>query len=598
MALQGNQPRVLDLNFAYSAVFAPAVTLKERFRPADLTQEGHLRGRFKPNQRIPIVPSYKAKILNVTATSTLGQILGHEGVDAISPVLTITFPDDFIARSQFTPEAISLLQKALKPQDVALTRDVLENKEWKDGITSIGKAVDIAIGSLFAAIIDLGSKDNEFFNLIVSSLGLDETTTRLDESLKPARLRDAPYGTISYILAKKELSISNDNRQRINDWFLFKENKFAFEDFILELPTFQPLFDKVKRKLEVSNFKKPEFVRFKEFEMLKALDVKITWTGIDVPAENTDFAYEAGLWIYFSQQSAETDANVTLAFASTRVTLMKYGLFVDSDEMVKCAPVAEHDVTLASVSKLESHFEFPDTWLTGIVVSAISYLKSGHHATATGLTNQMTRILNALGISTATLEPEMLIRASVYHGAHVGSMRLIICFLREMARSEALSGAIGYRLYPVPPMFAAYCNLEVFIESLNASNFFKFMDREHEYKKFKDAMTDIRKDMHYCAPYSAYLYGEVRKDPQSAKALAAELASYASAIASIMPNSSLIASPSLHKLAEQNSQNSISAKLMVDAYVSGYRRFFRSMMMTSLQTKMIGSKAPSIGLLE
>jgi hypothetical protein len=218
-------------------------------------------------------------------------------------------------------------------------------------------------------------------------------------------------------------------------------------------------------------------------------------------------------------------------------------------------------------------------------------MKSGHHATAANLDNTLCKLYGALGLSLNINIARDMIATAVYNGPHVGSMRLTYAYLLMRNARQKISGALAYRLFPNPPMSAAYCNLELFMDSLNAALFFDVLDKKSEYLSFKQNMKEIRETMWYVAPYSIYMFGKTTPDPTYAKAQAATLAAYASAIGDALPNTSLTMSPALMKLANEANRNSISSALYVRAYSGAFVRYFRQSIETSLMKKF-GGTAP------
>jgi hypothetical protein len=167
-----------------------------------------------------------------------------------------------------------------------------------------------------------------------------------------------------------------------------------------------------------------------------------------------------------------------------------------------------------------------------------------------------------------------MLSTAVYNGPHAASTRVMLGFLMYRNTEEKVSNAIAIRLRPNPPLSAAYCNLEIFADALHAARFFEAIGTIQEYLSFKNHMKEIKATMFYVAPYAKYLYGKSSPDPLNAKAEAGKLGSYAVALNSALPGSTLGMSPALLKLADQQGRNSISAALYVDAYVIGFKRFF------------------------
>lgn len=218
-------------------------------------------------------------------------------------------------------------------------------------------------------------------------------------------------------------------------------------------------------------------------------------------------------------------------------------------------------------------------------VSAVSFLKSGHHASAANLDNTTMRMLQAVNIPCTLDTARSMLPCGVYAGPHASSMRLLIGYLLHRNVTQKVSNAIAYRLAPNPPNAAGYCNLELFIEALNAAGFFYALDRLQEYNEFKRNMREIRSSMWYVAPYSHYLYNKTSPDPLDVKASVGKLAAYAAGIGHALPNSSLNISPSLKKLADAQKVNSIAGPLVVQAYSAAFTRWARMTIETALKKK-------------
>jgi hypothetical protein len=167
------------------------------------------------------------------------------------------------------------------------------------------------------------------------------------------------------------------------------------------------------------------------------------------------------------------------------------------------------------------------------------------------------------------------IRLSVYHGAHVGSVRLQLLYWRVRSTKTPLTNAISYRLTTDPPSFMAVCNLERFADGLNQIGFFTHMKETLpiQYNDFKECMSRIHAVKHYANPYSGYMYNVNLPFPEIDISNARQLAPYAFALNAVLPNSTLLSSASLKKLTELTSVNAIGASMQVEAFVSAFRQY-------------------------
>jgi hypothetical protein len=321
---------------------------------------------------------------------------------------------------------------------------------------------------------------------------------------------------------------------------------------------------------------------------LKRIETTFTVSPILSLMMNAPFARQLAIYLFNRAQAAQAreEENHMFAMARLHVTLNKQ--YIDSTEVqiMKNVHIAYPNENLISV--FHDSFSRPEIWQLLEHAIAISFLRSGHHATAYNMYNVLLRILGSLNQTVTNDFVQAYLRAYVYHGGHVGSTRVQILQSWAKASTNNFIGSIAYRLHPAPPMFATYTNLELYIDQLNLIGFFEYMNKQAEYTLFKSAMNAIKKKMHFAAPYSNYLYGRTEADPTAEKAIAIKVAAYATAIAAVMPNSSLLESPALQKLVTQTSDNTISANLLIEAYVTAYRSFHRRIVEQRLSQRVSG----------
>lgn len=311
-------------------------------------------------------------------------------------------------------------------------------------------------------------------------------------------------------------------------------------------------------------------------------------TKMNVDNESWVVMKHLAYYIFARLQVNATRQEDNHLFAMGRLSVIRKRQYVDSKEL---QVMQEVNHTLDATTWMKDFIDtLEDTERYQILehLIAISFLRSGHHATAFNMYSIIDRILGSLSIQVTPEYIQSYLRSFVYHGGHVGSTRVQILQAWSNASDNEFIGSIAYRLHPAPPMFATYVNLELFIDQLNVIGFFENMGKTPEYASFKSAMNLIKKKMHFSAPYAQYLYGRSEPDPTAEKAVAIRIAAYCTAIANVMPNSSLIQSPALQKLITTTSSNSISANLLVEAYVSAYRAYHKRLVERKL-TGVIGA---------
>jgi hypothetical protein len=287
------------------------------------------------------------------------------------------------------------------------------------------------------------------------------------------------------------------------------------------------------------------------------------------------------------------DKEACADFAFQRVIVARHKLFANSDEITRCDQIKSVHLDDAAIARFKTRLAAPTLYYVTLFTSLISFLKSGHHATMFGIVGTLQKMCRAINVQHDNTRIASLIKSCVYWGSHVAETRLATYFLMSRAQNEKLSRAIVSRINPAPPTYSAVCNLELFIDSLNAAGFFTFTNKTHQYDKFKIHMEKIRRVMHYASPYSMYLYGLSEPEPEIDRTEAMKFAAYASAINDVLPNSTLGLSPSLQKAAQLANVNSIEANLIVSAYANAFRRFFKAKIAGQM-SRTLGNDASEI----
>jgi len=308
----------------------------------------------------------------------------------------------------------------------------------------------------------------------------------------------------------------------------------------------------------------------------------------DATAKKVAWLQNFGVFLVNYIIPAENDVEQKADFAFTRVILARYNLLFDSDEISVKSLTTTVDIPKSVFDAFRERLSKPEVPEAAVMISCISYLKAGHHATMYNIDTTTDKVLRAVSTNLSDDQIEKLIRSSVYYGAHVCSTRLAIYWMLKKAQTDDISRALSARMHPVPPTFAAVCNLEIFIDSLANAGFFAFTDKTSEYKEFHECMRRIRQVMFFAAPYSKYLYGETKPEPLADKAYALNFAAYASAIREVLPNGTLGLSPALINAANLASVNNIEAQLLVSSYVAAFRRFFKLVITQKMRNQVSG----------
>jgi hypothetical protein len=127
------------------------------------------------------------------------------------------------------------------------------------------------------------------------------------------------------------------------------------------------------------------------------------------------------------------------------------------------------------------------------------------------------------------------------------------------------------------------------MDSLDAVNFFGYINKKDDYRDFKAAYAEFAAIAAYTAPYAEYLYGRSLPEPVDLKARMSRYAGYGEAIGRIMPDSTLVNSPSFAKLVSSSAANTILSGQTVEAYVTAYRTFIARLVSNKLSLQIRGN---------
>jgi len=280
------------------------------------------------------------------------------------------------------------------------------------------------------------------------------------------------------------------------------------------------------------------------------------------------------------------------AYGSARATMAHRHFYADSREVRRIRgalkPNTEEIETFEVASDvLDAVYKFVtepleiDIMIFAVVVS---YLKSGHHITAANLQNTVVKMLGAMSDSLVT-DPSHVQKMMVfagYYGSHCGSIRLMVSRAYDQAQGGALSFALSRRLYPVPPGAVSTVTAMIFLSALDRANFFRMINRQHEYISLVNTYRTWVTNMHLRSACSLYMYGRSMPEDQNMTAKMNSFLPYAHAIRDVMPHSSLAQSVALKRDAKAAADNDIIGVTITSAFGAAIgataTRSFRSVM--------------------
>jgi hypothetical protein len=556
----------------------------------DLSQLGLKRGALLPEQSIPAVDA-----ASITLTTT--EALSHPFITKLFPV-----PD---LGANVTPKSLQMvistagllkvklpdaqkkkLQDAIRPTASDIMTPLLNDVKLRDFNSKIdnGKDVDCAIIASF-----ITSQFGENKPLFDFAIGQDiaqgeEATMTTQATADPKKIATASYATLLTLKSKSGELPGNVKRSWDRIEYLSLLKAYGLTDALMTHPVVEPLFKELYAEHSVAHYEAPDFLAalIKPKVLYPNIVLKVgytkstdgSWVDCVVKPANDGIAKEFAMFALMHKQSAHPLAEHNFEVAFTRVLVIRHALITGSKECAAMTVDEPIPVDVAAIDFFVASLRKPELFYAGIFMSAISFLKSGHHATTFNIEYAYQKVLSSMSIQVDVSKAARMVNSIVYWGTHPANMLLLVNYMYHRAKHEKMSGALTYRMHPVPPMFAGYCNLELFIDAIHVTGFFELMNSEAEYDDFKRNMSIIRSKMHLCAPYAYYLFGVIEDDPTDAKNEVAKFAAYATSIDAVLPGGTLNLSPSLRKLAQEQGKNSIAASLQIDAFVRAYRRFF------------------------
>jgi hypothetical protein len=569
----------------------------------DLTQLGLRRNRLPIGLHVPIIKDAVFTFPNCGAERAIVSLCQPENALTEAALIRMTIDTSLIRASRIgnsnaSHEAAILdLQKALDPLTAASIKDVINSSIVQNFVVKLQNQAETnsnVLGGFLGTII--GADDRVRTYLTMNDIIANPEVTNVDElAVNNTKVREADYGVL--VGLANVLSALPENVQNALDRLtcLALIASAPLEEYAYEHPVIKGYFEEARRELMTRRLKLPDSIvahydtydysRLVQVALAYSLDNGQTFFPLTVKGSKKAVMAELAFFVLSYNQVRTTNPDRSAEFAFTRMLSLRYGLFADSDELATFhlrGPIA---VPKDVLRLFTDNYRRNEKYYILMYASAISFLKSGHHASAANLDNTIMKMMQAVNIPCTLDAARQMIATGVYAGTHAASMRLLIGYLLHRNVTQKVTNAVAYRLAPNPPNAAGYCNLELFIEALNAAGFFYALDRVQEYNEFKRNMREIRATMWYVAPYSMYLYNRNVQDPLDIKASVAKLASYAAGISHALPSSSLNISPSLKKLADAQKVNSIAGPLFVQAYSAAFTRWARMTIESALKKK-------------
>jgi len=318
------------------------------------------------------------------------------------------------------------------------------------------------------------------------------------------------------------------------------------------------------------------------FMYLDTMGVKIE----EIDREKANFDFFSSMHIYYTarQQTEEADQDSKHLFAFQRSLQFSHNFHYDSNEFTVTTKGFVNVVDLLTFERFQQSYDHPTVFYVDFIIGVLSFLKSGHHASSANIVNMATKVYGALGYNYNSEEVRQRIRCSIYHGSHVGSMRMQLLYVYLRHQTNPLSNAIVLRLNTNPPLSMPFLNLSLYIEGLAKVQFFRFFGAQLylNIMEFRENIDTINKIKHFAAPYANYLYGKTVTIPASIVEQLNRFAPLARALAILLPTSSLNMSASLRKMIVQASSIDINSDITVQAYITAYRSNIRQITAASL----------------
>jgi len=322
---------------------------------------------------------------------------------------------------------------------------------------------------------------------------------------------------------------------------------------------------------------------------IDSLDSIGKWEVLEMSKNGSDDSYLAALAKYalaahtlncVQKSGAPTVGLVD--FAVARMNIINHNLIGESREVLAHSGMLWGALSLArSVALLDGVCED----VVGQVqhaASHVSFMKSGHHASANNIGNTLVRLMEAVDIPYDISDLPERLAFGTYYGTKPADQRAVAVFLRYKYAQNELSFAIGRRLNPNGPGTVSMHLLSMVMEQLHHAKFFKFLEREEQYNHFMAVYNQYKLNAHLEVPYAQFFYGESKAESVLAKQSVSPMYAYAAALGSAMPNSTFAGSVALNRDASAAANNTITAVLEVKSFVVTYQGYLKTIVKQQL----------------
>lgn len=266
-------------------------------------------------------------------------------------------------------------------------------------------------------------------------------------------------------------------------------------------------------------------------------------------------------------------------FGCARAAIVRLGLYIDSKEIVRIPGLMHPDTPeltefYASQELVDMALKLlidPEEIDIYLICALISFLKSGHHATAAGMPATTGSVIGAMGVTIARDEAtiKMLAPYSTYFGFHPGSTRLFYAINLDKAAKGELSYAISRRLFVTSPGNVSIVTAMIFLRALARAKFFDVIHRSTEFASLEVSFENWIKTAKYASVYSQYLYGRTVAEDTAFKSSFASWMPYCAAIPTVMPTGSLKFSAALSRDSAAAASNDIIGPMFATAFGTG-----------------------------
>jgi len=564
----------------------------------DLSQLGIARNKLRPELCIPLVHDVRCivpKSAGHGLWKNMFKIINPDNddladlreFDVIMDINTMPLRDLDLQTGEITEDQIIVaLQASLDPKQNVDHIAIIESEKIQNALTAIGNRARLSSARIAGAMTNAASMNERLSRWIMDNLmTAEETRTVVGSPEMSANvIYGLDYATFTQLGALAPEVVSEYR----SDWDVidFEKLRSATHN---DVSTFQhdmikDVYNMVRADMMTQSFKCPAPLanmferaaggRFVDLTIRVAKEGKSY--GTELKDASKSLLGELAIYMLSFHQLSGVSAERAREYAFTRTLVVRHELFLDNDEISPMAIDGNLETSMTEVVEWARMVRQPEKFYTCMYAACASFIRSGHHATAANLDNHLCKMLAAINVQVNKEHARQLLNTSVYNGTHPASMRLMLAYCMWRGRKQKISAAISYRLHSAPPFAMAYTNLEIFMDALHAADFFFVLNRESEYRSFKEHLRTIKESMYYVAPYADYLYGKTAAEPSYERSEAAKSAAYAAALNSALPSTTLVFSPALKKLSEQASVNSIGAQLMVEGYAEAFRRYFKT----------------------